>query len=109
MAGEPVCEVPDCTKHPTGKRGLSSRYCTSHLRRLSIYGSAVDWQPIPLSYSPGAEPDYVRLVAALPWPQLTNWVELALNEACTCGGPCRLSAMDDDEFGALFARTFPSR
>ena len=104
-----VCEVPDCNQPTVGRTKLSGRYCLHHLRRLQTYGSPVDWLPIPLEYSPGVPDWYAELLAETSWRQLSAWCSELLHRACTCGGPCRLSAMDDDEFWALFARTFPSR
>jgi hypothetical protein len=99
VAGEPVCEVPDCTRPPYGIRGLKARLCRSHYQRLHVYGSAFDWEPVPRYRAPGVDESHVQRLSALPWPQLVNWCDMALDE----WRDPRLAAMSDDEFWPHFA------
>jgi hypothetical protein len=99
MAGEPVCEVPDCTRPPKGHTGDSARFCAPHYNRLHVYGSAFDWVPIPKTLAPGVDESHVQRLAALPWTQLVNWCDMALDEH----RDPRLAAMPDVEFWPHFA------
>jgi hypothetical protein len=93
-----VCQAIGCDRPAHGPH----RYCHPHYKRASIYGQADDWLPIPHDHSPGADPDHVRRLSLLPWPQLVNWCDMTLHDE----GASRYRHMGDEEFWALFADAF---
>jgi hypothetical protein len=100
MAGEP-CEVIDCTDPSTRDTPL----CGRHLRRKRTYGTPGDWDPVPRYKAPGVHQDHVDRLQALPWPQLVNWCDMALDEH-------RLphwAELSDDVFWRVFAKYFTTR
>ena len=99
-----VCAATDCTDPPAGTRGLGARYCPSHLKRLSTYGSVDDWDPIPFEQNHPADPVKVAMLRDLHLhDRLGAWCEARLNTQT----PAYVRRMSDRVLYGLLRRYWP--